>query len=611
MDGFRRVSLNRKVLIRLIVITGGVGIIFLSLLAVQLGLDNDPGWGPRRLQILGAGIAIVFFGALYWITPVVSRWYEASFPQRKESIHEESTKLGRSFLHFKVIDRLNQYQWFRWVARNQTNIGLVLLGCCVLWVYIWVITVGRMDTWPSGRDYYWLLTQAFQKGQTYLLVDPNPELLKLQNPYDLQQRKGLDYLWDTTLYNGKYYLYWGPVPAVLGVLINFVTSRPVTDTGLVFSFILGTVLFSVLLLKKICQDYQFPSLIFWGGAISSAINIPLIWLLTHPTYYEVSISGGQFFMMTGFFLLYLAFHSSSLHKRYLFLSALAFGLAGGTRVNLLPSVIFLALIILWCIYVVYGRKNSVFMPMVVMVIAPLAILACSLAWYNYSRFGSIFEFGHRYQLSGLSLTADDKDQTSLTYIAPNLYTYLFRLPSLSGKFPFVTISWIKENMWPFFIHLPENYYYPEPVAGVLFVIPLLGFTAIVLIRLLWLLANGDISLVRDSRSVVDSTLFWFGFALFGSICIQLFILLIFVSSSLRYLFDITPALIVLSTMFVGYQIQSFENKPYAIKTILYLWLLTSALTVIAGFLIGFTGSQNNFLNKNPETYYQLFGWFSR
>ena len=56
---------NRKVLIRLVVIAGGVGILLLSLFAYQLGLDNDPGWGPRRFQILGAGLVLILFGALY------------------------------------------------------------------------------------------------------------------------------------------------------------------------------------------------------------------------------------------------------------------------------------------------------------------------------------------------------------------------------------------------------------------------------------------------------------------------------------------------------------------------------------------------------------------
>jgi hypothetical protein len=324
----------------------------------------------------------------------------------------------------------------------------------------------------------------------------------------------------------------------------------------------------------------------------------------------VSISGGQFFMMAGFFLLYLSFHPSPLNKGYLLFSTLAFGLAGGTRINLLPSVVFLALVILWRVYLSHGRKFFASIPSFVATILPLVIIACSLAWYNYIRFGSIFEFGHRYQLTGLSLTEDYGDQISTSYIIPNLYTYVLRLPSLSGEFPFVIISWIKEDMWPFFIRIPENYYYPEPTAGILFVIPLIGFAAILLIRLVWLLLNGDVAFTR-SGVTANSPFFWFGFSMLGYVLIQMFLLFAFVSSSMRYLFDLSPALIVISTMFFGFHIQSFEKKPYVVKILSGLWMLASLLTINFGFLVSLTGSQNNFLNKNPQLYYQLLEWFSR
>jgi hypothetical protein len=92
---------------------------------------------------------------------------------------------------------------------------------------------------------------------------------------------------------------------------------------------------------------------------------------------------------------------------------------------------------------------------------------------------------------------------------------------------------------------------------------------------------------------------------------QLALLLVFVSTSMRYLVDITPALIVLSSMFVGLYIRSFEENGVWVKAILFLWLFTASLTVLAGILIGLTGGQNNFLNKNPQLYHQLLEWFSR
>jgi hypothetical protein len=426
----------------------------------------------------------------------------------------------------------------------------------------------------------------------------------------LSQRKGLDYLWDTTLYNGKYYLYWGPVPAVLAIFINLFTKQSVSDAWLVFLFVTGTVLFSVLLLRKLFRDDLFPGWVFWGSVVACAVNVPLIWLFTHPAYYEASIVGGQFFMMAGFFFLYLAFRSSKIHTWYVFFSALAFGLAGGTRVSLLPSVIFLAFMILLRVYLPQNRNLSRSVPAFAAALIPLAIIALSLMTYNYARFDSIFEFGHRYQLTGLASTTDYSDQTSLSYVVPSTYSYFFRPPALSGKFPFITVPAIKERMWPFFINPPENYYYAEPLAGLLLVVPLIGFTAILLLRLFWLLLNGDASFKNVDYSG-NGTLLWFGASLLGYVLIQTAILLVFVSTSMRYLVDITPALIILSSIFVGLHIRSFEQKGTWVKVIMFLWIITAILTVITGLLIGLTGGQSNFLNKNPQLYHQLLAWFSR
>ncbi len=584
--------LNRKIIIRLIVISAGMGIMLLSLFAFQLGLDNDPGWGPRRIQLVGIGLAIILFASLYWITPVFS------------------SRVGQAFslknINGKEIGGLQTRP-----AKKINTILLILSGCIVLWLYIWIITIGRIEKWPSGRDYYWKLSQAFQQGQTHLLDVPNPALAKLNNPYDHHQREGLIYLWDTTYYDGKYFLYWGPLPALIGVLVSAVTSKPVTDTGLVFSFVVGTTLFSVLLLCALFKQFKIPVWAFWGGVFASMFNVPLIWLLTRPTFYEVSIAGGQFFLMAGLYLLFLAFRHSKPHNGLIAASVSAFGLAGTTRINLLPSVILLAALILRRIYVENDKNVPTSIRAFTAVIIPLALVACSLFWYNYDRFGSIFEFGHRYQLTGPSLTADYGDISSYKYIPPNLFTYVFRLPSLSGDFPFFTIPWIKANMWPSFIHLPEHYYYTEPVAGILFVVPLIGLTALFLVRWLWLALNGEIS--REPRPVDKNhrLFFWFGLSMFAYVFVQMSILLIFINSAMRYLVDVTPALIVLAVMLVGFNAHSVENNRNIIKIYSFLWILASAMTVFAGFLIGFSGAKNNFLNQNPQLYYRLVEWFAR
>ena len=440
--------MNRKALVRLPIILAGVGSILVSIFALQLGLDNDPVWGAGRFRLLILGLCIALFGASYWFTPIVGKRFEdlkngliesVFFQAVNKPIRQIGTQIQKVAEFIRVsspVVRIRTSKLYGWLSQNRSNIWLILLGCCLVWMYVWIITIGRFEKWPSGKDYYWMLSQAFQQGQTHLLVEPNPELLKLENPYDYRQRKGIEYLWDVSLYNGKYYLYWGPVPAVLGVMVSFITSKPVTDAGLVFSFVIGTALFSVLLLRDIYREYQYPDWLFWGGVLAATVNIPLTWLLTRPKFYEVSISGGQFFLMMGFFALFRAFRLRFPHKGYIIFSSIAFGLAGATRINLLPSVAFLAGFIFLRIYIVNQRKISESLSAFAWAFFPLALIACSLFWYNYDRFGSIFDFGHRYQLTGPALTADYQDITSVKYIIPNLYTYVLRLPSLDYNFPF-------------------------------------------------------------------------------------------------------------------------------------------------------------------------------
>ncbi|MEE1039534.1 MAG: hypothetical protein U0L10_02305, partial [Lachnospiraceae bacterium] len=88
------------------------------------------------------------------------------------------------------------------------------------------------------RDYqekeYELYADALLKGHTYLDIRPPRYLTKLRNPYDRLQRDSVAHqydekvLWDAAYYNGRYYVYFGIVPA----LLSFVPYRLVTGSPL-------------------------------------------------------------------------------------------------------------------------------------------------------------------------------------------------------------------------------------------------------------------------------------------------------------------------------------------------------------------------------------------
>jgi len=101
--------------------------------------------------------------------------------------------------------------------------AIVLCGGLVILTYVWFISTGLWTTWPATTNYYDQLATSFHEGHLYLDVQPDPALLELPDPYDPDARESmqesdiekLNTIWDMSLYGGKIYLYWGPVPALI------------------------------------------------------------------------------------------------------------------------------------------------------------------------------------------------------------------------------------------------------------------------------------------------------------------------------------------------------------------------------------------------------------
>src|ERR1035438_1482214 len=129
---------------------------------------------------------------------------------RSISTRLESLKAGGSTaatrrqvraMHFNRVAR----GWLPWLA----FVAVALFYTAVAWVG------GAARTrHVQTSEYYALLTDAFLAGQTSLLVQPAAELLALPDPYD-SSANGRFRLHDASLYHGKYYLYFGPTPALV------------------------------------------------------------------------------------------------------------------------------------------------------------------------------------------------------------------------------------------------------------------------------------------------------------------------------------------------------------------------------------------------------------
>jgi len=266
-------------------------------------------------------------------------------------------------------------------------IGLLLLTISASYVLVAIVQKS------AAPEYYSLLAVSLLHGKTNLPVQPSRELLALNDPYD-PQANYLHGLPDASLYKGRYYLYFGVVPAVtLFVPYRLVTGRDLSSRVAVPVFCVVGYLSSCALFFLIASQNRW-SLPLWlqCAVVVSLGSMSLVGLLLRdPVFYEVAIAGGYFFVITGFLALVRAILVGRACRKWLVLSGVLLGLAVGCR----PHLLLICVVVLGFL-VVRERRN----PSAVLAMAMgMVICGMALGWYNYVRFDNPLEFGRTYQLT--------------------------------------------------------------------------------------------------------------------------------------------------------------------------------------------------------------------
>ena len=133
----------------------------------------------------------------------------------------------------------------------------------VITAYVWFISFGSWSKWPVTSNYYDQLATAFEHGSLSLEIKPNQTLVALPDPYDPSARAGLNYPKDVSLYKGKYYLYFGPVPAlILSIIKRIGLLNKFGDQDIVFVFVSGIFIFQSLMILKIWKRF-FQNIPVW------------------------------------------------------------------------------------------------------------------------------------------------------------------------------------------------------------------------------------------------------------------------------------------------------------------------------------------------------------
>ena len=315
----------------------------------------------------------------------------------------------------------------------------------------------RMNAWHQ----YEYLAEGFLHGHSSLSVAPDPALLKLKDPYDPRQN-GPYRMWDASLYEGRFYLYQGPVPALVLMLPwRALTGHALPQRLAVAIFAAGGLAGLALLLHEVRRRH-FPRLSALALGCIVVVAFHASWLpvtLRRSALWELPVVSAAACLWWSLYFLW-KFHDSGGRRCWALATGAALALLMGCRVACLFGAGAVALA-LFARGEVSGKRSARPWRAALAGAAVSAAGGVALLAYNHARFGSWFDFGLSHTLFGEDYRGIRF--SSLSFIPFNLRTYLFSLPAFGPYFPFLHPFW-SDATPPGFVGFEEMY-------GVLFMMP--------------------------------------------------------------------------------------------------------------------------------------------
>ena len=291
------------------------------------------------------------------------------------------------------------------------NFYMALFICCAIpFSILCASSAVPSDTFGYEHHHqYYEMAEALASGHVYLSAQPTSNLLAMSNPYDTALRisSNISYLWDHAFYNGKYYMYFGVLPAIVyylpfylitsgGELPNWVA------TNISCLLFIGGLIYFV---YNCCKKW-FPHVTQAAFLMAYSTLFLGSWIIYNalsPDLYSEPITLGLACSIWGVALIIRSIQNSKISIATSCMGSFLLACTMLCRPQLLVfglvAIIIAAKHILQNKVVLKDNVRALFLACV-----PVLLVAGITGVYNALRFGSPFDFGANYNLTTNDMT---------------------------------------------------------------------------------------------------------------------------------------------------------------------------------------------------------------
>ena len=283
-------------------------------------------------------------------------------------------------------------------------------------IYQFTGFIGRWFFRAPAQAYFPYLADAFLHGKLYLV-----------NPISLVE---------LTPNNGNWYVPYPPLNALLMMpLVALWGAENVSSSSFSIFFAALSVSLVFVILEKLSERGWTKT------GVSANIWLTILFGFSTP-YWQVAISGEVWYINQ---VVTVAFVALGTLLVLLEASPLLVGLSLGLALLARPPILLSWIFFLGIFWQINSDKDgrvpfSKWFKWSVLTALPVIMIGLAFLWYNYSRFGSLFDFGYAAMNIGEPARTDIRTygQFNLRYLSRNLDVMFLRLPHLEPLCGFVT-----------------------------------------------------------------------------------------------------------------------------------------------------------------------------